>query len=532
MSALVSVVTPVYDTPPDVLAECMASVREQDGDWEHVLVDDASPAPHVAPLLDAAAQTDWRVRVVRRARNGGIAEASNDGLRAATGRFVALLDHDDQLAAGALAAVSEALAADDTIDYLYTDEDHLTETGGSFLPVYKPDWSPERFRSHMYTNHLSVVRRQLALEAGGFRREFEGSQDYDLILRVTERARRVRHLPIIGYHWRMGAGSAAANPDAKPYAFAAGLRAVQAHCDRIGLDATVEMLPRLGYHRLRRRLAVQPTVSVIIPTAGASGLVWGAERAHVVDAVRSLRHRSSYPIHEIIIVADGVTPPAVFDRLREVGGEAVVVVPYDRPFNFAEKIDVGAARATGDYLLLLNDDIEVISADFLETMLGLAVQPDVGMVGCKLLYADGTLQHAGHVYSGEPMHAFLGRGSNEPGPHGLLLVDREVSGVTAACALVRASVFDEVGGLSREFPVNYNDVDFCLKVRRAGYRIVYTPHAALYHFESQTRRNVVTADDHARIRARWAHELDHDPYHNPNLVPGRDDWAVPYGVRS
>src|SRR5262249_4839203 len=287
VSPLVSVVTPVYDTPPDVLAACMASVREQDGDWEHVLVDDASPAPHVASLLDAAAEADPRIRVVRRARNGGIAEASNAGLRAATGRFVALLDHDDQLATGVVAAVSKALVADDTIDYLYTDEDHLTEAGSSFLPVYKPDWSPERFRSHMYTNHLPVLSRELALEAGGFRREFEGSQDYDLILRVTERARQVRHLPIIGYHWRMGAGSAAANPDAKPYAFAAGLHAVQAHCDRVGLDATVEMLPWPGYHRLRRRLAVQPTVSVVIPTAGSSGLVWGAERYHVVDAVRS-----------------------------------------------------------------------------------------------------------------------------------------------------------------------------------------------------------------------------------------------------
>jgi len=206
-------------------------------------------------------------------------------------------------------------------------------------------------------------------------------------------------------------------------------------------------------------------------------------------------------------------------------------VPYDRPFNFAEKINLGAAHAEGEYLLLLNDDVEVVTSDFLETMLGLAVQPDIGAIGCKLLYADGTLQHAGHVYSGEPMHAFLGRGGDEPGPHGLLLVDREVSGVTAACTLVRADVFDEVGGLSPEFAVNYNDVDFCLKVRRAGYRIVYTPHAVLYHFESRTRRNVVTADDHERIRSRWAYELDHDPYHNPNLVPGRDDWAVAYGVR-
>jgi GT2 family glycosyltransferase len=381
----------------------------------------------------------------------------------------------------------------------------------------------------MYVNHLSVLRRSLALDVGGFRREFEGSQDYDLVLRATEKARVVRHLPIVGYHWRMGEGSAAANPDAKPYAFEAGRRAVQAHCDRIGMDAAVEMLPWRGYHRLRRRLPSQPTVSVVIPTAGSEGIVWGGRRTFVVEAVRSLVERSTYPLHEIVVVADASTANGVLDELRELGGEALVIVEYDAPFNFAEKIDLGAAHATGEYLLLLNDDVEVVTGDFLATMMGIAVQPDVGAVGCKLLYSDGTLQHAGHVYSGEPMHAFLGRGADEPGPHGLLLVDREVSGVTAACCLVRADVFDEVGGVSRQFAVNYNDVDFCLKVRRAGYRIVYTPHAVLYHFESQTRRNVVTDDDRRRIRDRWAHELDHDPYHNPNLVAGRDDWAIPYG---
>ena len=530
MSVRLSVITPVYDPPADVLRACIESVRGQAGDWEHVLVDDASPAAHVEPILREAA-CDARVRLVRRPTNGGIAAASNDGLAAATGDFVAFLDHDDRLAGGVLAAVSAALDADDTIDYLYTDEDHLTADGGSFLPVYKPDWSPERFRSHMYTNHLSVLRRSLVDALGGFRQEFEGSQDYDLVLRVSERARRIRHLAIIGYHWRMGAGSAAANPDAKPYAFEAGRRAVQDQCDRLGIDATVEMLPQRGYHRLRRRLSSRPSVSAIVPTSGSGGIVWGRERVFVVDAVRSVVERSTVPVDEWVVVVDRDTNAATVDELVAVCGGRLRLVWYEPPFNFSAKINLGAAYASSELLWLLNDDVELISPDLLAVMSAFFEAPDVAAAGARLLYADGTLQHAGHVYSGEPMHAFLGRGGDEPGPHGLLLVEREVSGVTAACMVVRAEAFDAVGGLSVDFPINYNDVDFCLKLRRAGHRIVYTPHVSMYHFESRTRRNIVSADDHGRIRARWADELDHDPYHNPNLLPGRDDWSIPYGTR-
>jgi GT2 family glycosyltransferase len=533
MTPTFSVVTPVYEPPPAVLDACIESLRAQGfADWEHILVDDASPTAAVGERLVQHAATDARLRVSRRGANGGIVAASNDAIALATGEFLVFLDHDDVLAPGVLQAVADALADDPAIDYLYTDEDHLTDDGASFLPVYKPDWSPERFRSHMYVNHLSVMRRSLVTAVGGLRPEYEGSQDYDLVLRVTEQARRIRHLPVIGYHWRMGEGSAAANPEAKPYAFEAGRRAVAAHCQRVGVDASVEMLPYTGYHRLRRRVNGRPSVSVVIPTAGAKGRVGGIERTFVVEAVRSIVERSTYCVDEFVVVADEQTPPATLAALAAVAGPRLRLVHYARPFSFATAINLGAAHARGDHLLLLNDDTDVITPDFLETMLGVAQMDDVAVVGCRLLYADGTLQHAGHVYSGEPMHAFLGRGSAEPGPHGLLLVDREVSGVTAACALVKATVFDEVGGFSSAFPINYNDVDFCLKVRRAGYRIVYTPHASLYHFESQSRRNVVTDDDRAAIRSRWAYELDHDPYHNPNLLAGRDDWSIPYGVRA
>jgi GT2 family glycosyltransferase len=528
---LISIVTPVFNPAADVLEACLQSVRRQNfAAWEHCLVDDASTAPGVREILDAAAQSDDRVRLARRSENGGIVAASNDALQLARGDYVAFLDHDDLLADGVLAEVAAALTADPTIDYLYTDEDHLTASGQSFSRVYKPDWSPERFRSHMYTCHLSVVRRELAIDAGGLRSGYEGSQDYDLILRVTERARSVAHLPILGYHWRMGVDSTAANPHAKPYAHAAGLRAVADHCDRVGIPAEVEMLDYQGYHRLRRRVGGRPRVSVVMPTAGSSDRVWGRTRTFVVDALRDLMERASYNVHEVVLVADPRTPPAVVATARKLCGDRLLVVRGSEQFDFSAAINIGAAHADGDLLLLLNDDVQIIDDDFLETMIGLIQDVGVGVVGCRLLYADGTLQHAGHVYNGGAYHAFLGHGTDQPGPNGLLLVDREVSGVTAACMLVRRAVFEEVGGFSRSFPVNFNDVDFCLKVRRQGHRILYTPHASLYHFESGTRRNVVTGAEEDAIRARWAEQLDHDPYHHPALLKRRDDWAVPYGA--
>ena len=328
----------------------------------------------------------------------------------------------------------------------------------------------------------------------------------------------------------MGPGSTAANPHAKPYAHAAGLRAVQDHCDRTGIDADVRMLSYQGYHRLHRRVAGHPTVSVVIPTSGSRGQVWGRTRCFVLDTLADLARRSTYDVHEVILVVDTTTSQALLDDACATIGDRLSVVAMDGPFSFAGKVNLGAAHASGDLLLLLNDDVQIIDEDFLATMVGLSQAGDVGAVGCRLLYADGTLQHAGHVYNGHAYHAFIGRGADEPGPNGLLLVEREVSGVTAACMLVKAAVFDAVGGLSPAFPMNFNDVDLCLKVRQLGLRILYTPHASLYHFESGTRRNEVAGSEEDVLRARWADQLDHDPYHHPDLLRGRDDWAVPYGA--
>jgi GT2 family glycosyltransferase len=525
---LISVVTPVYNTDPAVLVACLESVRRQSfGDWEHCLVDDASPNAEVRAILAAAAAKDDRVRVAHRATNGGIVAASNDALALATGEFLAFLDHDDLLTPGVLEAVADAIRADPELDYLYTDEDHLTAEGSTFHPTYKPDWSPERFRSHMYTCHLSVVRRSLALDVGGFHAGYEGSQDYDLVLRVTERARHIRHLPMIGYHWRMGPESTAANPDAKPYAHGAGLRAVQAHCDRIGLDATVEMLPPPppGYHRVVRSLRGNPSVAVIVVSDGTTGRVWSKPRTFVAAAVEGVVKRGGHDVSAVIVASPAPLPGPAREALDEAfpaGVRSVVVPDASR----SELLNHAAARAGTDFLLLLHDDVEVVTDGFVPTMLALAQGDDVGMVGCRLLAADGTLDHAGLVFTGRPGFVYHGRGAHELGWSGLLIVEREVSGVSSACAVVPAAVFDQVGGLSPAFTGDDADVDLSLKIRRLGRRILYTPHATLHHFRATDGRR---PGDLAALQDRWRQELTSDPYHHPKLLRDRDDWAVPFG---
>lgn len=526
MSPRISVLTPVYNPPVDVLTATIDSVRAQSfADWELCLVDDCSTDPAIAPLLDAAAASDPRIRVTHRAENGGITAASSDALAMATGEFVALLDHDDLLHAEALAAIAQIADMHPDLDYSYSDEAHLSPEGDVVTPFYKPDWSPERLRSQNYCTHFSVFRRDLVNEVGGFRSGFDGSQDYDLILRVTERARYIHHFTWVMYLWRQLPTSVAGDRNAKPYAYESGQRALQEHAERLGMNVSVEMQHPLGTYRFRRLLTSTPRVSVIIPTRGTSNLVWGVQRNLVIETVQSLIEKESYPDLEIIVVADTVTPPSVVAALERLGGDRLQIVYYDRKFNFSEKCNLGAAYATGELYLLLNDDMELITPDFLTTMVPIAQDPTIGMVGAKLYFADGTLQHAGHVYNGDPYHAMFRWSGDELGPSGLLVVQRECIGVTAACSLLRADVFDEVGGLTPLLYANFNDVDFSMKVRGAGYRIVWTPYVEMYHFESQTREPTPTDYEHLIIRQRWTDQLDRDPYYNPNLAPFRDDWV-------
>lgn len=527
---LISVLTPVYDTGADVLTECVQSVIDQTYDrWQLCLVDDASPSAHVWPLLQQLATLDPRIFVAQRDVNGGIVAASNDCAALASGDVISLLDHDDLLHPTALQKVADVFTTFDDVDYVYTDEDVVTLDGKRVSPFYKPDWSPERFRCQMYTCHLSSIRRTLFDEVGGFRDGYDGSQDWDLMLRVTERARRIVHAPEVLYHWRTVPTSVLAGEDVKPYAYESAKKAIASHCERVGIDGEVVELEARGHFRVRRTIDEAPLVSIVIPTRGDAGRTWGAKRTMVTEAVRSVIDRSTYEHIEVVVVYDTVTPPEVLLDLRDIAGDRLRLVEWTAPFDFSGKCNLGAAVATGELLLFLNDDVEVITGDWLDTLTGFLREPDVGAVGCHLLFEDGRLQHGGHVHlNGDPGHLMFGQNPKSTRNRMALWLDREVAGVTAACLLTRASTFAEVGGFSPDFPNNYNDVDFNLKLRAAGYRIVVTPHARLYHFESISRDPTVSTTETERLRARWYEQLHADPYYNRNHIGGLDSYPEPY----
>ncbi len=543
-----SVLTTVYDTEPDHLRACLASVDAQtEQSWEHIVVDDCSQRLEVRAVLSEFGGQSRRRTVIHRSDNGGIAAASNDALAAACGEFVVLLDHDDVLTVDALATMGERLRGD--VDVYYSDHDLLRPDGRCASPMYKPDFSLERLRNHNYITHLVVARRTVVDEVGGFRTGLDGAQDHDLLLRLAEVSAPFEHVPEVLLHWRQSPASVASNSMNKPEAYDRGARAVGDHLTRCGIDATAEPGAYAGIYRIRRRVRDRPTVSVVVPTRGSVGRVWGVERIFVHDAVASLlrvagQHKDvAEPDDgidlEIVAVIDKGTEPVVERGLRSLAGDALVVVPYGRPFNFAEKINAGVAASSGDYVLLLNDDTELLDPGSLHEMVGLARDPSVGMVGAKLLFEDGRLQHGGHVYNrGYISHALLGWPGDHPGPYRALAVERECSGVTAAAALVRRDVFDEVGGMNEAFAVNYNDVDFSLRVRAAGLRIIWTPHASWYHFEQQSGEHPILDAEVALVQQLWERELNVDPFYNPNLAPGRTDWlelplrsgAPPYEV--
>jgi glycosyltransferase involved in cell wall biosynthesis len=518
---LFSIVTPVYDTPLDVLRETISSVERQTcTDWELILVDDNSPEERVREVLREAAERDPRIRVIERATNGHIVEASNDGVAAARGEFIALLDHDDLLTPRALERMQQAIDLEPEVDYLYSDEDKVDAAGGRYSAFRKPSWSPERLRGQMYTSHLSVLRTSLVREVGGFRPGYDGSQDHDLALRVTERARAVVHVPQVLYHWRVVPGSAAGDAEAKPYAWDAGRRAVQDQLDRLGLSGTVGFGQRPGTYTITRGLDKDVRISVVIPTRGDQGVVWGQRRHFVVEAVRSLLEKGGWENLEIVVVFDAGTPDAVLDELADLGAPDLQLVPYAKAFNFSEKCNLGVASSHGDVVVLLNDDVELDSDGFLVQLVAPLFEDGVGMTGARLLFANTTIQHAGLTLDQNDLtHVFAGAVQSDGGPFAALLVNRECSGLTAACVALRREVFDEVGGLCEALPINFNDVDLSCKLRHLGYRLVWVANATAYHFESQTRVPVVHKWESDLIAKRWVLP-DVDPY-LPGLSPRR-----------
>jgi O-antigen biosynthesis protein len=508
-----SIVTPVYGTPPEVLRAAVDSVLHQSfGDWQLCLVDDGSPPDTVQTLLAELAASDPRIEVHTRTANGGIVAASNDALAMARGEFVALFDHDDVLEPHALERVDEALRSDDEIDLVYTDADKIDPWGIPVHPFRKPDWAPERFRHQNYLIHLAVIRRSIVSDIGGFRSGFDGSQDYDLLLRASERARRIHHIPEILYHWRIIEGSAAGDVTAKPAAYTAGRRAVQEHCERVGIDAVVEPVERVpGCYRLRRPPGPARTVSVVIPTAGVRQTVRGVDTTLVLRALDGLLDATDHDGIEIVVVVDPATPERVVRHLRRRAARGVRLLPGTQPFNWSRASNLGARATSGELLLFLNDDVEVIHPDWLTNMVARCTG-DVGVVGPMLVFEDGRVQSAGHCHVGVPEHIGRLDHADAPGAFGIFHIDRECSGVTGACLLTPRNLFEELGGMHEDLPNSYNDVYYCCAARELGHRVLWTPSARLRHHEQASRDPAAGGVEALAALDRWADDLLHDRY--------------------
>ena len=511
MTPRYSIVTPVYDPPLWALEECIRSVLAQtSADWEWCIADDCSPNAKVRERLRKLAASDPRVKVEYRGQNGGIVKASNTALSLATGEFVALLDHDDSLSPDALKVMSEHIGTDPVVDYLYSDEDKIDQSGRRFDRFDKPDFAPERLRGQNYLCHFSVIRRTLVDEIGGFRDGFDGSQDYDLFLRVVEKARRVVHVPQVLYHWRTVEGSTAVNVNSKPYVFESARKAVEEHCIRTGLKANVSILPS-GFIKCDRRPRTEPLVSIIIPTRGDRKRIWGLDTCLPANAIQSVLEKSTYPNIEIVLVHDRVASLDPDIEALTVD-ERLSIVWYDKPFDFSDKCNVGFMASHGDVIILLNDDIEIETPEWIEVLIAHLEDGDVAMVGPMTRLEDGRIQSAGHGHIGGPHNLASGQDSDSFGPFGEILIAREVSGVTGACAAIPRSVYLELGGMSLAFPHSYNDVDFALKALRAGYRNIWTPFARLWHFESLSRDPSVRSDEYEELYRRWGANADIDRY--------------------
>jgi len=513
---LFSVITPVFNTPLFALEQCLSSVLKQSfTDWELILIDDASTDSTVKTVLSDCAASDNRVKVITHVENRGISAASQSGVDIARGTFIALLDHDDELASTALEDVAAVLELYPECDYIYSDEDKIGLDGNHFDEFLKPDWSPERLRGQNYCCHLSVIRKSLVDQVGGFRQGFDGSQDYDLILRVTEKSRQIHHIPKVLYHWRVVPGSTALSTSEKPESYSAAARALTDHLARLNIDGQV-IDAGFGYHEIIRQLKTKPRVSVIIPTCGVEKVVFGERQCLIENTLRSLSELTDYENVEVVVVADSHTPPLSLAKINATSHVSPKVVLYDKPFNFSDKCNVGFSHATGELILLLNDDIQPITPDWLTTMVGLAIEPDVGMVGPLLLLEDGRIQSASHSNTPSPHNFRNGHPSQQGGEFGILAVARECSGVTGAAALMRREVYMEVGGLSAQFPNCFNDVDLAFKVLEAGYRIIWTPHAKLYHFESVSRDATVDRAELELLMNRWGRFFDRDRFNRLN----------------
>ena len=536
-SPLISVLLPVYNSNLKWLRRAILSVQKQlYPRWELCIVDDASTDRKIWPFLQRCARQDRRIKLMRRTENGHISAASNDALRLATGDFVALLDHDDELAPTALYFVALALNKNRDLQLLYSDEDKLEERNRRSEPYFKSDWNPELFLAQNFVSHLSIYRTDLIHRIGGFRIGLEGSQDYDLALRCIEQIRpeEIEHLPWVLYHWRAGDQSTASNPIAKPYAQEAARRAVQEHLKRTGIAGTV--VPSHGVY-LQTKYALpneRPMVSIIIPTRD--------QASALKKCVHSIFEKTDYPAYELIVLDNESYDSEALEFLAELKKrDGVRVERIDDAFNYSRLNNRGVELSRGSFVALLNNDVEVLHADWLTEMVSRAMQPKVAMVGARLLYPNGTIQHGGVILGagGIAGHAHAGLRRGEPGYFARAHLAQDVSAVTTACALVKRDVYLQVGGFDENLAVTFNDVDFCLRLREAGYRILWTPYAELIHHESASRGFDDSAPKQVRflaevdyMKSKWGDKLQRDPFYNPNLSLDEDLFTLAFPPRT
>jgi O-antigen biosynthesis protein len=523
-----SLVVPVYNPPVAFLEALIQSVVGQTySNWELCLAD-AGTSPEVRTMLQTWAAKEARLRVTTLTENAGIAGNTNAAIALATGDFVSFADHDDTLAPFALHEVVKAINAHPEAEFFYSDEDKLDSAGERCEPYFKPDWSPETLRSRNYICHLTTLKRSLVTQLGGIRTGFDGAQDYDMVLRASELAKGIIHIPHVLYHWRMHAASTASNKASKSYAFDNGKRALSEHLARLGVDAAVHDGPTLGMYQVIYHLRTQPLVTVIVPNKDHPEML-----KRCIDSLA----KSSYANYELLVVENGSKNPETFAFYETLAGQPHIrLLTWDKPFNYASVNNFAASQAKGELVLFLNNDIESISPDWLEALVKMAVQPGVGAVGAKLYYADDTIQHAGIVVGlgGIAGHTHLNYPRNASGHMQRLAFTQNVAAVTGACLLTKKKVFDEVGGFDEGFVLAFNDVDLCLQILQKGHRIVWTPDVELYHLESKTRGYEDTEEKQKRFKReidlfqlKWGEFLKKgDPYYSRHFRLDRPDCAL------
>ena len=521
-SPLISIAVPAYQTPVEFLRQMIESLIVQTySNWELCIVNASPDNEEMQKVLAEYSAGDSRVRFCNLKENFGIAENTNRAFAMAKGEFVGLLDHDDLLAPNALYEIVKILQDHPQADALYTDEDKVTtELDEHFQPHLKPDFNLDLLRSNNYICHFFVVRKSIVEKAGGFRKEFDGAQDYDFIFRCTENAGEVLHVPEILYHWRTHKASTADNPASKMYAFEAGKRAIEAHLERTGTKGEVSHTQDLGFYRVKYPVQGKPLVSVIIPNKD--------EKETLQTCLEMLEKNTGYQNFEIIIVENNSTTDEIFRYYKELSGNRKIhLLRWGKEFNYSAINNFAVAHAKGEYLLFLNNDVKSINPDWLEEMLGVCQRPEVGGVGAKLIYPDNTIQHAGCVIGmgGIAGHMFVDMPADRTGYLHKASLLQDMSAVTAACLLMKKEVFEQAGGFTEELAVAFNDVDLCLKVRKNGYLIVYDPYVKLYHMESKTRGAEDSKEKVRRfqteieyMRCHWIDILKNgDPCYNKNL---------------